>query len=551
MEEIKAGIQNIKEILVTDEKFYQIPDYQRPYSWDRDNVSDLIDDLVAAHASNQEETYFCGSLVLVNNPGDRRLDVIDGQQRLTTFTIIACVFRDIYLSDLGQESKDYIMASIQDKYGNNERRLRFLTDEKYQLDFENTVLDKIDFSSVKNIEKTDPNNRYLKNAHYIKDFLGEKVTEKKISIDEFVLWFFKKVVLAVITCPNQDSAIRIFNVLNNRGTPLTSVDILKSFLMQRLNKEDRTAFKATWNSMDVQLENEELSFDEMLTTYLYYKMPANPNKRLDQELIQIFLKEKKGSLQVLYEIDKFSEAYIKTLRKQDKYLYCLKYLPHKTYWTSILSTASLEKYSNINELKSLLVAFYYQNWIAGYTAARIKSTSFDILKLVKDNAAIDTIKSKIREHLDAYPTTKTFKEEIEGSAVYARKWSKAILLLIEYFSSDESKLDFIEIDRKLHVEHVLPQKLTDYWKSIFSQDEINDWTNSLANLTLLSMKKNSQASNVSFEEKKQIYKNKNKVASSFVITRDITYYEKWNVSTLEKQKACLIDKVMEKLDLFK
>ncbi|HIP33204.1 MAG TPA: DUF262 domain-containing protein [Bacteroidia bacterium] len=97
---IEADIQNLKKILVDDEKFYQIPDYQRPYSWNKDNLSDLIDDLVTAYLENKDETYFCGSLVLVNNNIANRYDIIDGQQRITTFTILSCIFRDIYTSEL-------------------------------------------------------------------------------------------------------------------------------------------------------------------------------------------------------------------------------------------------------------------------------------------------------------------------------------------------------------------------------------------------------------------------------------------------------------------
>ena len=547
MEEIKAGIQNIKEILVKDENFYQIPDYQRPYSWDKENVSALIDDLVTAHANNQEENYFCGSLVFVNNSEDLRFDVIDGQQRLTTFTIIACVFRDIYRSDLGQKSKDYIDASIQDKYDDSKRRLRFLTDEQYQLAFEKTVLEGIKFDDVKKLKS---DNKYLENAHHIKDFLKEKIEETKISIDEFAQWFFEKVVLTVIACPNQDSAIRIFNVLNDRGMPLSPIDILKSSLMQKLGKEDRAIFKTTWRGIDSELKSADVDLDGMLTAYLHYKISANPKKRLDKELIDVFFKEKKKPLDVLNEIRNFSKAYIETLGEQDKHLYCLQYLQHGIYWTSILSTAKFTGYCNIVELKSLLVAYYYQNWIAGATAARIKQTSFNILQSVKNAKAIDTIKSAMRDHLDQYSTTQTFKQAVGGRWVYDRKWSRAILLLIEYFSSDESKPNFIEVDKKLHLEHVLPQTPTDYWKKIFSQDELDNWTDSLANLTLLSMKKNFQASNSSFEEKKKVYENKDEVSSSFLITQDIIKYKNWDVSKLEERKKRLVCAAMKRLDLF-
>ena len=118
--EIKASIESLKKVLCDDERFYQIPDYQRPYSWDKDNVSDLISDLVTSYINNIEENYFCGSLVLVQ--GDKgRLDIIDGQQRVTTFTILACVIRDLYYDILDEKQKDYIKLSIQDKYENTKR----------------------------------------------------------------------------------------------------------------------------------------------------------------------------------------------------------------------------------------------------------------------------------------------------------------------------------------------------------------------------------------------------------------------------------------------
>ena len=223
---LEAEIENLKKILVDDEKFYQIPDYQRPYSWDKDNLADLIDDLVNSYLGNKEENYFCGSLVLVNEPQSERFDIIDGQQRTTTFTIIACVFRDLYFDKLKSRAKDYINNSIQDRYDENKRKLKFLTDIKYQNDFEQTVLKKIQFIKTKNIEKDIKDNKYLQNAHYLKNFIVEKIDEHTIEIDDFVTWFYENIVLTVITCPSQDSAIQIFNVLNDRGMPLSSIDIL-------------------------------------------------------------------------------------------------------------------------------------------------------------------------------------------------------------------------------------------------------------------------------------------------------------------------------------
>ncbi|RLV60243.1 HNH endonuclease [Parashewanella curva] len=288
----------------------------------------------------------------------------------------------------------------------------------------------------------------------------------------------------------------------------------------------------------------------MLTTYLYFKISANPKHRLDKELLSIFAKENKSSLSIIKEIGDFSKAYIATLNSYDKNTNCLRYLKHKIYWTSILSTAVFLKYDHLEELKHSLVAYYYQNWIAGATVARIKQTSFNLLKLIKSNASIEEINAELQVNLKRYATTKTFKEEIYGSYVYGRKWDRAVLLLIEYFSSDGDSTTFIPINNKLHLEHILPQNPIEEWKEVFSDEEIDEWTHSLANLTLLSLRKNVQAKNYSFKEKIEAYKNKDNVVSSFVITQQLFEFDSWGMDELQTRQHALISKIYERLDIF-
>ncbi|AZL86835.1 HNH endonuclease [Aliivibrio salmonicida] len=288
----------------------------------------------------------------------------------------------------------------------------------------------------------------------------------------------------------------------------------------------------------------------MLNTYLYYKLATNPKSRLDKELLSIFNKEGTGSLQILKEISDFSESYINILTEDNKCIYCLSYLKHRIYWVSILSTASFVDYRDINKLKELLVSFYYQNWIAGATVARIKQTSFNIIKLVKLGNPISDIYAEMQNGLVKYSTTKTFKEEINSEFVYGRKWDRAVLLLIEYFSSEDCKQNYINIDSKLHLEHILPQKPSHDWNEVFNDVERAYWTNSLANLTLLSMRKNIQAKNYSFTKKVEAYKNKDNVISPFLITQDVIKCSKWDVEELNIRKDRLLSKIMNKLDVF-
>ena len=543
--EIKAEIKSLKNTLCIDEFFYQIPDYQRPYAWDKDNLSDLIDDLFNAYQNNKEEKYFCGSLVLVKN--EQRYDIIDGQQRITTFIILSCVFRDFYPDSLQHKAKDYVDVAIQDRYDDTKRKLTLLTDENYQNTFEQEVLKKIELDEKgnKSPENKYPKNKYLQNAHYLKNFIQEKLTENTyININDFVEWLFEHVVLTTITCHNQDTAIQIFNVLNDRGMPLSSVDILKSSLMHGLS--DRNTFKKDWDNTNNNLKNNDLNMEGLFNLYLYYTITRNPKMTLHKELLETF--KNKKSLELIHEIKNFSDQYIDILKSEDRYIYCLRYLRHSIYWQSILVTAKFVDYQDIDGLKKILVAYYYQNWIAGATTARIKQTSFNILKMVKNRDSIDKIKQAIIANLNTYNTTSSFNEELKISNVYGKKWDKPLLILLEYFSKDNQS--FIPLDRKTHIEHILPQNPEENsWENINEEDK-NNWTNALANLTLLSMKKNIQASNKSFVKKKNVYMNSNNVATSFEITRQVFEDEEWNVENLQKRQEELTQKLKEILDIF-
>lgn len=553
--EIKALIESLKKVLCDDERFYQIPDYQRPYSWDKDNVSDLISDLVTSYINNIEENYFCGSLVLVQ--GDKgRLDIIDGQQRVTTFTILACVIRDLYYDILDEKQKDYIKLSIQDKYENTKRKLKFLTNDKYQLDFEETVLKKINFVSNKNdYEKDFPKNRYLQNAHFIRDNIKENFGNFNIDVNKFVIWLYEKIVLTTILCPNADSAIRIFNVLNDRGMPLSPIDILKSSLMQRiLNEEDKNTFKVSWEAIITKLEFDDIAFEDMLNSYLYYKLGDNPSVRIDTELMDIFKKENKleNPLEIISEIKKFSDSYIEILTLKNKYIFCLKYLKHRIYWTSILASAKFVKYKDFDKLIKYLMAYYYQNWIAGKTVANIKQTSFNIIKSIKKDDNIDEIIKLMQENLKKYETTNMFENELNINNHYERNWAKPLLILVEYFWTDSQneQQSFIPLSSKLHLEHILPQTTNEFWNNIFTIEQREIWTNSLANLVLLSLRKNIQAQNYDFNSKKEAYFNNDNVVTSFHTTRDIKEICEWNEKELKLRKDKLVNKINEIINIF-
>ncbi len=255
MAKVEVELKKLYQILVDAEYFYQVPDYQRPYVWDKDHLGALIDDLVGSYINNREDEYFCGSIVIAENPKDKRWDVVDGQQRLTSFIILACTILKLYKHRLGQKSKDFIEGSIYDKYDKEKERLKFLTAQNYNSIFENTVLKNLEFEDdTKKNEwnKKFDENTYLRNAYYFRELLNESMENGSISdMDDFVKWFYEHIALTRIICFEQDSAMQIFQVLNDRGQPLSPIDILKSSLMQEIKQdsEKRKDFITTWNKL--------------------------------------------------------------------------------------------------------------------------------------------------------------------------------------------------------------------------------------------------------------------------------------------------------------
>jgi len=546
---IKAAAENLRAVFGNPKNFYQIPDFQRPYSWNAEQISQLIEDLFDAFNDNMDE-YFCGSLVLAMNPTYNRFDVIDGQQRLTTFTILLCVFRDIYKNFLNEGQNKTISRYIKDFQGSAEiERLRFCTDENMQLQFEKEILKEIILTN-KNPKKD--SNKYLQNAYYLKDSLEEKFEDEEKKRDsekgmsKFFDWLLDRVKLTVIETQDLDGAMRIFSILNDRGMPLTPMDILKSYLIQNITEnEQRKSFKATWNKIENLFKSSNGEIVNMFSTYSIFKQPKTTKERYDKIIKKVLKNEGMDTADAIIEIEKFAESYIEIIDKKDKRIYLCKYLSHWVYWQSIITTAHYFSYDNFDKLLDVLVAYFYQNWIAGATTSRIKQTSMNIIIAIKGKETIEAIKKICNDNLIKYKTTEAYKNELD-SDIYSKAWGKSLFLLIEYFMKDDSCIDFIPIEKKLQIEHILPQTPGEGsdWKEIFTDDERKKYTNSLGNLTLLSDVKNIQALNRSFDKKKDAYEYGNNVTSSFVITQRILKESKWNKNAIEN-RCNLLSSILE------
>lgn len=573
MKQIEASVKALHEVLCNKYKFYVIPNYQRPYAWEQEQISQLIGDLVDAFLDKNEERYFCGSIVLAKSDEKKKwFDVIDGQQRLTTFVILCCILRDFYSDKLSEETMEcFVSVAIKDKFGDKDTKIKLRTDDNAQIDFEQKIIKKITFedcakkmpaenSSPKFVFQTFGCNRYVTNAWFLKNEIDAKIKDG-IDLNDFVKWIFEHVDITEITASSTEGAMRIFNVLNARGMQLSQIDIVKSTLMGKLfDKKERSAFKAKWDAMNIKFGTvNDFTFEDMMTSYANYIWDSTTQKTMSKELEKYYNDKKMNSNEAISDISEFADAYYDAVTMQSKMAFMIRYLPQRAYPVAILAAAKKHKFSDTdyNELLRILVVYCYQNWIAGATLTRAKQTYVNILNLIRENKApINTIKVIFKKNLEdsRYNTTKNFKDNITSQDVYSAKWCKPLLILLEYLCTDDSKLQFIEIKPSLQVEHILPQnpdKNSD-WKNIFSDEEHEELVDCIGNLTLLSgvaNGKNQEAGNKSFCEKKNIYLNgKGKNMTAFCITQEIANdkyspNEVWDKDAMTKRKDELVEKI--------
>ncbi|HDR1109514.1 TPA: DUF262 domain-containing protein [Pasteurella multocida] len=544
---------NIKRIFSDSDIFYQIPIYQRPYSWDKERVYQLWYDILEAYKNYEkngdvDQNYFLGSLVVIKK--DKSFEIVDGQQRLTTLTILFCVLRDMKL-DLSSKTNIVINKCIRDDEDEiHNARLKLTTHLDNHSLFKTSIIDGI---SLDNESKSEEN-RFLKTAFYFKRLIEEAnnpSSEDYIpNFQSMIDYIFERVLLIRIKCVDESFAIKLFSVLNDRGLDLNPTDIIKAYLLQKLNcKTDRESFIEVWKRIENLCKQSKENMQNLFNLYLFYSTAENPRNSLQEEH-KIKLKDKEPHSLIL-DIENFAKNLVEIVSDNfDSDISLLKYLPNKLYWKAILATAKQKNYRDFDLLKNLIMRYFYQSWIAEGTSSRVKQTSFNIIKEVKKNSNIVDIKNVILKNLEKYESYQSF---LPRQNVYNKSWHKPVLFLLEY--NTQEKMSFVEISNDIHTEHILPKewKKDDLnWSQYFTENDAKEFINSLGNLTLLSGIKNIQASNRDYVSKVDIYDGKGIDGKTrFNITQDIMkkYPKNWSVETIKERRDDMVSKIISYLTI--
>lgn len=569
--EIKCEKKVIREIF---NMWYCIPDYQRAYVWDTDQVRDLLDDTISAYRENKEAQYFLGSMVLKinekfeNNVSYTEYELLDGQQRITTvFLILACM-RDM-LTDYPQYQNSLagFVYQAEDAILQQPERMRIIFNIRSDVrDFVNEHIKPLhgtcDSALLKDKMQAKDVNISIRNMANAMLVAHEFLEENKSDIIGYLSYFLNKVLMIYVATEELQDAFQLFTVLNNRGVKLSSSDILKAENLKELSAADRTSWATRWEEMETYFGED---FDKFLSH------------------IRTILVKKKQTTTLLKEFDEFVYSNQEYDRTQKKYVprtpilrrgrdtFELLYSYYHTYQEVFDTDHSVVTgdYEITNYLKLMETGFGADYWIApvldyyrkyrrrGFVAflkALDRKLSADWITAATPTVRMENVNAILREieasqDSAALLQSKTFTinksdfERVINGDIYGRSFAKYLLLKLDLIYRGSSTPMIPQAIAS--IEHILPRNPSadSQWVKDFSAAEREEWTNKLGNLVLISRRKNTSQGNRDYVEKKEKYFEKNieMFPNSIRIYQN---YPEWKLSDLKKNHSDVVTELL-------
>lgn len=569
--EIKCEKKVIREIF---NMWYCIPDYQRAYVWDTDQVRDLLDDTISAYRENKEAQYFLGSMVLKinekseNNVSYTEYELLDGQQRITTvFLILACM-RDM-LTDYPQyqNSLASFVYQAEDAILQQPERMRIIFNIRSDVrDFVNEHIKPLhgtcDSALLKDKMQAKDVNISIRNMANAMLVAHEFLEENKSEIIGYLSYFLNKVLMIYVATEELQDAFQLFTVLNNRGVKLSSSDILKAENLKELSAADRTSWATRWEEMETYFGED---FDKFLSH------------------IRTILVKKKQTTTLLKEFDEFVYSNQEYDRTQKKYVprtpilrrgkdtFELLYSYYHTYQEVFDTDHSVATgdYEITNYLKLMETGFGADYWIApvldyyrkyrrrGFVAflkALDRKLSADWITAATPTVRMENVNAILREieasqdsavllQSKAFDINKNDFERVINGDIYGRSFAKYQLLKLDLIYRGSSTPMIPQAIAS--IEHILPRNPSadSQWVKDFSAAEREEWTNKLGNLVLISRRKNTSQGNKDYVEKKEKYFEKNieMFPNSIRIYQN---YPEWKLSDLKKNHSDVVTELL-------
>lgn len=553
---------------------YVVPDYQREYVWSETEVGQLLDDLEDAFQSDAKKEYFLGSIVTFKT--DEYFELIDGQQRLTTFFLILCALKTIYENN--HQSSTVVDNLIFSPVMNDEGDTVPSYHLRLQYEEASNYLHLIHTGQAKPQNATNSGVRLFSAFESIVSFITERMPEFAMQ-KKFAAYLLKKTRFIQIETYDISDALKIFETINQRGVGLNPMDLLKNMIFRQVGRDKFKELNLKWKEIVSALD----SIGEKPLRFLRYFIMSNYDVSGEKDSIlredQIYSWLSNNNKQCKYEEKPFEfvslmkenvDRYIAYLRPTgegdgDNYLRDIALLAgqsYKLHLVLLLSASQMEKAALIRLKKMVESIVYYTviNRITTNITERTFAEWCPIIRKIKSCAELDEFVSAC-----VVPKISQWKENNErmflglGLRSMQQYRVKFILAKITAYvdalrmgkTEAESLANYM--DSHVEIEHIMPQTCVD--KSIYGMDDAQFvlYLNRLGNLTLLENSINKSIHNAEYSTKAEEYKKSKFYLTSSIsalvdqgtntaITRtnkSMSSWTKWDVTSIEERQKMM------------
>jgi hypothetical protein len=552
MQRLEASEKALGKIFFADYDFL-IPDYQRPYAWGKDQAAELLDDLATALDRDEGEPYFLGSIVLIKGPDVPRAEVVDGQQRLTTLTILFAVLAHLAADEqtarelreliiepgrklLGLEAKPRLELRPKDaeffrKYVQVPQRLEHLL----------ALNDNELYSDAQRAIKV--------NTDYLLGTLEKWVPERRLALGQLLL---QRTFLVVVSTADLASAYRIFSVLNTRGMDLSPTDVFKSQVIGAIDQTLREEYARKWE--DAEDEVGRVGFADLFGHIRMIFSRQRAKEGLLREFpVQVLSGYQPGSVRSFVddELVPYARAYCEIRDASYGLADCggdrinawfrrLVRLDNSDWWPAALWAMRHHRGNPefldgfLQRLERLAASMLIRRV---YTTPRVERYA----RLLTELADGRGLGSPAFD-LDAGEIVDTVLL-LNGDLYLSTRVRKYVLLRLDEVLSAADGPVFQH--KLITIEHVLPQnpKPGSEWSKKFTPAQREEWTHRLANLVLLNRTKNPEAARFDFADKKKRYFGGPHGVATFALTVQVLAKNDWTPGILRNRQKELLNKL--------
>ncbi|MGL2660876.1 GmrSD restriction endonuclease domain-containing protein [Helicobacter pylori] len=504
---MKAGEATLLEFFEQNQtNQFVIPIYQRVYSWGKEHCEQLWDDIIKTGGNDQIEGHFIGSILYVldgNTHSNNPLLIIDGQQRLTTITLLFIALRD-RSSDEAKRKKmeSYLINSDKD----GDKKFRLILSESDR----DTLLSLIDKDRRK---PSEPSLKIVENFKLFEEWI-RKNTDK---LETIFKGLEKLMIVWIALKKEKDDPQLIFESMNSKGMELAQTDLIRNYILMGLEPEEQKIFyEKYWRAMEEDFKQNEKLFNQFVRHYLTIKTREIPNiKKVYVALKDYQQKEGIAIEDLLKDLQKYCGYFCQIVFKKEadkdlnKALGFLVDLEMDVIYPLLLELYSDYSDGVLSKADFIPIIALIESYICRRAVCDLGTNSLNkvfpsVTKHIQKDEYFESLKAHFGSLTEKqrFPNNDEFKKLFITIDFYRFKKKEYFFERLENFDTKEP------VNTKgCTIEHIMPQTLTEEWERDLGENfqKIHDkYLNTIGNLTRTGY--NSTYSNKSFQEKRDMEK---------------------------------------------